>query len=155
RNRRLDEREKFRNKKSPKGFKSFGDFLCVQSVRQFALKLPKSEGFLYISNPLQQPTSRPDFRTAARRKLKGIWLHSRFAHRLAQLSHRLAKLHSRLAKLAYGLAKLHSRLAKLHSRLAKRLSKLDYGLAKLAYGLAKLHSRLAKLHSRLAKLAYG
>src|SRR5208282_1346417 len=135
------EREKFRNKKSPKGFKSFGDFLCVQSVRQFALKLPKSEGFLYISNPLQQPTSRPDFRTAARRKLKGIWLHSRFAHRLAQLSHRLAKL-------AYGLAKLHSRLAKLHSRLA-------YGLAKLAYGLAKLHSRLAKLHSRLAKLAYG
>src|SRR5208282_810713 len=139
RNRRLDEREKFRNKKSPKGFKSFGDFLCVQSVRQFALKLPKSEGFLYISNPLQQPTSRPDFRTAARRKLKGIWLHSRFAHRLAQLSHRLAKLAYGLAKLAYGLAKLHSRLAKLHSRLAK-----------LAYGLAKLHSRLAKLHSRLA-----
>src|SRR5208282_3937865 len=112
-------------------------FLCVQSVRQFALKLPKSEGFLYISNPLQQPTSRPDFRTAARRKLKGIWLHSRFAHRLAQLSHRLAKLAYGLAKLAYGLAKLHSRLANNHSRLA-------YGLAKLAYGLAKLHSRLAK-----------
>src|SRR5208282_3647201 len=139
----------------PKGFKSFGDFLCVQSVRQFALKLPKSEGFLYISNPLQQPTSRPDFRTAARRKLKGIWLHSRFAHRLAQLSHRLAKLAYGLAKLAYGLAKLASRLAKLPYGLAKLHSRLAKLHSRLAYGLAKLHSRLAKLHSRLAKLAYG